>query len=366
MSAILPASMTVDHNQLAQRYLFGPIVDFMLLGGGSLLILLILRLSLGNAELSVSFTATLILANVINHPHFAHSYQMFYRDFGKKISSYPRDLCIRYLVSGVVVPVLLISFFASTIIFDAPRIMGLAANLMFFLVGWHYVKQGYGMAMVDAVLKRGFYSDIEKKRLLQNAYAVWIFSWLLVNYLIGAKEVKYFEISYFIFPVSTFFLVAAGLICAATTVRLLSVLIQRRSTGKTFAWNGLLAYFVSVYAWLLIRDPLVLLWIPLFHSLQYLTVVWRYEINRHRAKPSAIRPAFRFGLFVVCGFGMGYLGFWALPEWLNANVQYSKELFGTSLFLYVFWIFINVHHYTLDAVMWRKGNPDVQAHLFTH
>ena len=60
------------------------------------------------------------------------------------------------------------------------------------------------------------------------------------------------------------------------------------------------------------------------------------------------------------------LGFWLLPRWLNANVPYDRALFGTGLFFFVFWIFINVHHYFLDTVMWRKGNPDVQRYLFAH
>jgi hypothetical protein len=32
--------------------------------------------------------------------------------------------------------------------------------------------------------------------------------------------------------------------------------------------------------------------------------------------------------------------------------------------VFLFYIFINVHHYFLDNVMWRRGNPDVQKHLF--
>jgi hypothetical protein len=30
----------------------------------------------------------------------------------------------------------------------------------------------------------------------------------------------------------------------------------------------------------------------------------------------------------------------------------------------MFYIFINIHHYFLDNVMWRRGNPDVQQHIF--
>lgn len=350
----------------SKNYLFGPIIDFFLLGGGSLLGLVLIKLLFGHVDYVQVLTVTILLANFINHPHFAHSYQMFYREFGSKITKYPLDLRIRYIASGILVPIALAIFFTLTIYFESMRALGLAANLMFFMVGWHYVKQGYGMAMVDAVLKRRFYSDIEKKYLLQNAYAVWGLAYLGANYLVSAKSRQYYGIEYFAIPVPGLVLFLAAALCLYTTARLFFALKSRIGEKKKLAWNGLLAYGVSLYAWLLIRDPLVLLWIPLFHSLQYLAVVWRYEINRSKVKASTIRPAIRFAMFSSIGFGLGYLGFWFLPEWLNANTDYARDVFGEYLFLYVFWIFINVHHYTLDAVMWRKGNPDVQAHLFAH
>jgi hypothetical protein len=34
------------------------------------------------------------------------------------------------------------------------------------------------------------------------------------------------------------------------------------------------------------------------------------------------------------------------------------------MFLFVFWICINVHHYFLDNVMWRRENPDTRKYLF--
>lgn len=36
------------------------------------------------------------------------------------------------------------------------------------------------------------------------------------------------------------------------------------------------------------------------------------------------------------------------------------------MFLFVFWIFINVHHYFLDNVIWRAENPETRQHLFAH
>ncbi|WP_293779241.1 hypothetical protein [uncultured Oxalicibacterium sp.] len=347
-----------------KMYLFSPVIDFLLLGGGSLIVLLCLKLIFNGAELALSFTATLFLANIINHPHFAHSYQIFYRNFNKKIVEYPLNLRLRYIFSGIIVPLALLFYFVASIYFQSLLALGLAANLMFFLVGWHYVKQGYGMAMVDAALKQRFYSEYEKKCLLHNAYAVWGLAYLLVNYSMGMVNSKYYGIEYFVFPVSEAILLASIGICIFTALKAYVALRKKIIEKNKIAWNGLLAYGVSLYAWLLIRDPLVLLWIPFFHSLQYMAVVWRYELNRNRSMVSRVRPSLKFVFFGVIGFGLGYAGFWFFPEWLNANVSYAKDIFGDYLFLYIFWIFINVHHYALDTVMWRRGNPDIQSHLF--
>lgn len=353
-----------------RRHLYGPVADFLLLGGGSLFVLVAVRSYLGDGEdaRAISLAVTLMLANLINYPHFAHSYQIFYQDFRAKLTSvrYSRDLRRLYLIAGVVVPIAVASFLTWAVCTRQPRALGLAANAMFFLVGWHYVKQGYGMAMVDAVLKKAFYDDKEKKALLANAYAAWMLSWLLVNYLLATVSTRsYWEIGYFVVPVPLWILWLAGALSLATSLRLALALYRRQRSGKALAWNGLVAYGVSLYAWLLIRDPIVLLWVPLFHSLQYLAVVWRFQSNRiNQGTRSTTNPKLRMLLFLVIGFALGYIGFWALPAWLNTNTSYDRTIFGQSLYFYLLWIFINIHHYFLDTVMWRKGNPDVSRHLF--
>ncbi|MEX1317921.1 MAG: hypothetical protein AB1Z22_12465, partial [Synechococcaceae cyanobacterium] len=61
---------------------------------------------------------------------------------------------------------------------------------------------------------------------------------------------------------------------------------------------------------------------------------------------------------------LGYLGFWTLPGWLDTHVDLPQQLFGHSLFLFSFWIFINIHHYFMDSVMWRRENHEVAQYLF--
>ncbi len=173
---------------------------------------------------------------------------------------------------------------------------------------------------------------------------------------------------------------AAGLVAIACGLVSLWILVSRWRSGAGLPINGVLAYAISIYLWILFVqiDPLWLLVVPALHSLQYLTVVWRYELNYERGKNGAHGPPDLslveriFGrryvegmaLFVATALLLGYLGFWGVPMFLNSFVPYEKEAFGGTMFLFLFWIFINVHHYFLDNVMWRRENPDTKRYLF--
>ncbi len=109
----------------------------------------------------------------INQPHFAHSYRLFYRTFRQKAlgTRLPSSLRGRYLIAGLVVPCVLLGFFAAALFARNPRILGYSTNFMFFLAGWHYVKQGYGILVVDSVRKRLPFSGPARALLRANGYA---------------------------------------------------------------------------------------------------------------------------------------------------------------------------------------------------
>lgn len=165
-----------------------------------------------------------------------------------------------------------------------------------------------------------------------------------------------------------------AVVIAALTglVTLLIILRKGRDSHHPFPWSGTAAYVAALYIWLLAGriDPMLLLVIPFFHSLQYIIVVWRFQLNRERAEQheSTHRPwdtpGLRLALFSLLGILFGYHGFWFLPKILDATMAYDRSLFGASLFMFLFWIFINVHHYFLDNVMWRRENPAIGKYLF--
>jgi hypothetical protein len=357
-------------------YLFSPLVDFLGLGGGSLLALaLILVLAPGPEWRMTVALWTLLATNVINHPHFAFSYQIFYRDFRRKAfgSEYRPALRLRYLVAGIVVPLALAGYFAACILTQDLRLLGYGVNIMGFFVGWHYVKQGYGMIIVDSVLKKRFFSAAEKKVLLVNAYACWIASWMVVN--ISLRAGHFWDVQYFTLEIPSFLVLGATIAALACGGVTLYMLLRKTMAGNKPPLNGCVAYFTSLYIWLLAAkfNPFFILVIPAFHSLQYMVVVWRYRVNRERDTQDARAadgrvwrgaPLRRLAGFAIAAAVLGFTGFWGLPILLDNTVTYDKALFGGSLFLFVFWISINVHHYFLDNVMWRRENPDTGKYLF--
>jgi hypothetical protein len=375
------AAVVVEATARDKRFLFNPVIDFLCLGGSSLFLLPLLWVLPAADYRAPVATTMLLIAHLINHPHFAHSYQIFYRGFSAKAfrPDLGREMQARYIFAGIVVPALLVAFCAVNIVRGDAQLLGYGGNAMGLFVGWHYVKQGYGMLMVDAVLKRKFFKDPEKKVFLVNSYLVWIYAWLKFNQIVSQQDL--WGLKYYTFAFPTPVVTIAGLAALASGLLALWVLVVRFRANGGLPVNGVLAYAVSLYLWLLFVqiNPLWLLVVPALHSLQYLVVVWRYELNYEKGREGALEapnmPLVEriFGsryyasmtLFVAAGVAIGYFGFWGAPKFLDAIVPYDRTAFGGTMFLFVFWIFINVHHYFLDNVMWRRENPDTRKYLFS-
>jgi hypothetical protein len=380
--ATLSGVVTPSVSPATARYLYNPFLDFLLLGGGSLLVLPVLALAFPAPERPAILVAvSLVIAHFVNHPHFAHSYQIFYKDFSSKLTN--RDLSAglraRYCISGIVVPMILIAYFAFAVSKGDLILLGLAANLMTLLVGWHYVKQGYGMLIVDSVLKRHYFGSRQKTILLVNAYVVWAYAWTRVN--VAISEQDFWNLSYYSFALPEWLLAMTTALMALSTAAAIGVILTdvfSRSAPRP--WNGIVAYFTTLYLWtaFVTLNPALLLLVPAFHSLQYLAVVWRFKVNaaindetaKERPKRTLLgwQPptvgTVRLINFALIGMLLGFLGFWWIPQKLDAWIGYDETLFGSTLFLFVFWLFINVHHYFLDSVMWRAENPEVRRNLF--
>ena len=362
-----------------RRHLFNPWLDFLGLGGGSVIVLSLFFVLYPKDDLARGILAAcmLFLANFVNHPHFANSYQLFYGDFVNKAFSPASALRAQYRTVGILVPAALAAFYASALSAGSAPLLGLAANVMFLMVGWHYAKQGYGILMLDAARKGKPFGAAEKRHLLWNVRLAWPTYWLMTNDALAARD--YWGLTYYAFDTPEPILAVMFLATAISGVVVLRDLVLKWRAEGMLPVNGLVAYVVSIYVWLYFArfDPILLLLVPFFHSLQYLCVVWRYQANLEAAKsrgrpspdgldkgPAWMRTALaRLVRFVLVGGMLGGVGFWIAPHILDSVVGYDRAVFGATLFVFIGWTFINIHHYFIDSVIWRRDNAETRRYL---
>ena len=196
--------------------------------------------------------------------------------------------------------------------------------------------------------------------LLANGYAVWIAAWTLAN--TDSESFDFLGVGVQRLGLPTPLVVASVAVAGVTGVAVTAIVARRVVASTPTAWTGLVAYLVSLYAWsIVVRfNPIVLIVAPALHSLQYLYVVKRYHTNRHNSGAASTSWRAQYGLSV----GLGLVMFLVVPMTLDRVVSFDAAAVGSLPFSFMFMIGINVHHYFLDNVMWRRGNPEVSKHLF--
>ena len=366
--------------------------DFWLLGGASLLVWFVMYAVQGFRSAwaidqhfkNLTFT-TASLSLLVNYPHFLISYKLAYTRGRTFVSTHWWQL--------VAVPILLVAVFAwayarydvpvgqlallSTLtrgiagvgnnarVFSGPRLgdllFGITFNVMLFTVGWHYTKQVFGCMMVYAYFDR--YPMSPRQRTITK-YALLSIWWLNVAYgnVSGAEnnfsQFKYysFDLPNLLVPMTTF-IVAAGLVLVAYEVFWKNYKEKGRAPGV-----NMVVPFIALYVWWLPMTrqfEFYFLLTPLFHSLQYLAFVYKMEDTRLRGLD---HPEIRGTMLAVGIVLAGWLAFEFLPNEIDTALgtfnSWQMFFFFTAAML-----FINIHHYFIDNVLWRFRDPAVQKYL---
>jgi hypothetical protein len=108
--------------------------------------------------------------------------------------------------------------------------------------------------------------------------------------------------------------------------------------------------------------------IPALHSLQYLYFVWllkRGHAHAHEGPPEFGRPvASVLAGYAVFALGLGLLLFHLLPSGLDAALvdrrAAASSLLGPTPYFAALFAVVNLHHYFMDFVIWRRENPETR------
>jgi hypothetical protein len=352
------------------------LVEFLLVGGVTPFLFLASWLVRKGVELDPAEYAVGFLmfhaAFVINDPHFSVTYLLFYKDakaraFGDRWS---RGQRLRYVVAGFVVPMVLGAWAIAALATKSVLAMGSMIELMFFLVGWHYVKQGFGVFTVLAARRGVRFDPRERLAILAHCLAGWAYAW--ANPAAPSREVEEKGVVYMALPHPPWLDIFTFLVFLSTAVVLIWVLARKwRRDGRLPLVTPLAALLCSIWSWSIYSsvDPLVRYVIPALHSVQYLYFVWLLKGNEARERegpPWFERSArVRLGILAISALGLGWLLFHGGPAALDGVLQArgggeTTEALGPTPFFAAIFVVVNIHHYFMDTVIWRRENPETR------
>jgi len=321
--------------------------DFWLLGGASLLVWLVMfgvqgfRAAWAIDQHFKNLTVTTAsLSLLVNYPHFLISYKLAY--------SRGRGFVTAHWWQLLAVPALMIATFAfayayysvpvsqlplvsllsrdlsgfgnNARVVAGPRLgdllFGLTFNVMIFTVGWHYTKQVFGCMMVYSYFDKYKFSPRQRTITKYALLSIWWLNFAQGNQA-GAQN-NFSQFKYYSFDLPDILVPITALVVAA-------------------------GFLLT----------------PFFHSLQYLAFVYKMEDTRLRglSHPEVRGTILAFSIVLA-----GWLAFEFVPNEVDTALgtfnSWQMFFFFTAAML-----FINIHHYFIDNVLWRFKDPEIQKYL---
>jgi hypothetical protein len=354
-------------------YFFSPWIDFLLIGGFSLLLIATAYLfipregALADNIIALSFGVSFI----INYPHFAYSYQLLYSNLSGFLTdkTLPAFYRLKVINAAFIMPVALIILLAVAYVKQSGALMADIYSFMIFTVGWHYAKQGYGMLIVMSAKKGFFFTQGERNVLLFHTHVSWLMGWALTNrYNRVLKNLMDISPHRIMVPEWVVVILTAGFIVSFVFVAA-EYFIRLRRKDRVPPTIAVVGYAAAIYLWNLgvFAHPIFVAFVPALHSLQYTMFVVKYKKTESEKKAAPVFLQSRIfnsvTTFLLFGILLGALGFFFIPYSLDYLIATNSKIYGHSFFIFCFTAFINTHHYFIDNVLWRKENKKVRAYL---
>lgn len=379
---MVSATTTFDPPRVPLFSLKREVVEFLVVGGGTLVLypiaLAFQRLS--GLEYSQYLTSMIAFyaAHVINDPHFGVTYVLFYRRLRKRLfgGEFRGLQRARYAAAGFLVPVLMIAWIVWAMRSQSAERMGQLMQLMYFLVSWHYVKQGFGVLTILS-LRRGIrYLPLERTLILAHCFAGWAFAFCSPSG--DAYQVEESGVLYWTLGMPRWAELTTQGVFYATGLGVLWVFFRKWQRERVLPpLAPLIGFFITIWLWSVYSgfDPLMAYVIPGLHSIQYLYFVWLLRKNEALAEAAKFatddvlafaprRVGLRLLTLAASALALGWLAFRGGPQFLDGHFVLSdpdaRGGLGPTPYLAALGTFVNVHHYFMDNVIWRRDNAETR------
>lgn len=314
--------------------------------------LILLGHRLGATLPADAVTALFWVGATLSAAHFGLSYHLAYGDGGTAMVArrvalwwFPLTLAGGLLAFGLTVRS--ISSHAAE-----GRVAGALISSVFLLTGWHYVKQTYGIGRMGLALAGMSLSQGEANTLRYGLYPLWILN--AAQLLVATRVIDGYEIGFRWLPAAALDTLRIAAVAAAIPIVAVFIrLLQRGGVpgillGSYVAGVLWFAFPVSAYA--------TAIALPALHALQYLAIGHRAEVGMARLNGRAITTGWWLNIFVGVAAG-GLLA----SRWVPGLIDRQLDPAGPLLASACFFVFLNLHHYLLDATIWKSGGTLIRA-----
>ncbi len=291
------------------------------------------------------------LATAINMPHFMASYRLVYRS---------RASILTHRWASIYIPTLLLLAVIAAIVEAQYSTAGVVilVSIASAYLAWHYTGQVWGM-MASYTWLAGARFEASERLLIRTGLRIllaWHVTWFLYTQLRNPGVVR-----------SAYLLVSLGTL-AAFVLGVAGIVRMRRRTGQFPPARALVAW-AALFVWyaVMARDPRAIFWIQIAHALQYLAFPVRVEIN-HTAEshPTHRRLVMHMALYGVVLLAVSVFIAQVVPgHAMDAVANVFGEQPGRVTPVLIL-MFLNIHHYFTDGVIWKLSNPEVRGELFSH
>ena len=353
-----------------EKALITPRVDAVCGGGFSLAIALAVIIygsisEVGMDKMLVAVSAYLFTDLLINGPHFMASYRVLYSR---------RSNFRNHPLVTIVAPLLAFGFLAyvaAWCLAEEPMTSGkkpanqLAAMIVLnwlapVLLGWHYVGQSWGATACFAYLS-GFRMSANHRRLIRcGFYALFAYHVTWACATMGLLEAWFPQQQAGAYMMKSLMNLcrASVLVCFLMGLWgfwLMSIEHGRRVPAKVWLpWIATFSWYVMVDIY-----PQSFFLLQIFHALQYLMFPARVELNEH-TEQGHVRVHMIFYYLALVAIGYVVFEWTQILEWtLTPTVPSRLIVLGTASMMMV-----NVHHYFIDAVIWKIRDPVVRQSVF--
>jgi hypothetical protein len=345
------ASRVSDASPRAGASIMNPVVDFLCVGGLSLIVLVPLLLS-GKTDLGfITIGALVWTQTLINTAHFMASYRIVYRD---------RAMIMKHKWAAIGVPAIMLAFIALALTAESTVLVVLFFAVSSGYLAWHYTGQVWGM-MASYGRLGGLSFDSSERRLIRSSLRImlaWHVTWFL-HYAIRNPAVHE--------PVNVVYTVVSGATVVAFALGMVGLVKAWRRTGKVpplrtaIPWLAIFVWYAAVARWGIAGLFLV----QLAHAIQYLEFPARVELNRASANKAALLGTHML-VYAAALLALSFAVTVVVPGPAMSVVTDALGIARGSAAPVLILYFINIHHYFTDGVIWKISDPDVRRELFAH